>query len=649
MSFLNESALWEAGIYQLEITDPVLGGANGVANVQAKQLANRTTFLNEADQVRGYDLTGSAFAGASLDTKLANALATVDHGTRLILPPTEDWWDYEGDHIIDLSTDTGRWLEICGHHSRIKYYGSGTFLTFAADITGIMNPRSTIRGLVIEPDENNHWLGTAIRIQDVGGIMIDRCSIARFGVGLNMRNLAASNYIENTIISNSMIRGCRTQILADVVDGDGSQRATHLINTLLSTTYNPSGYARDDEGDEGEIWHNGLVIDSAWWYHSCIQASLNGKRSRSVMIKLLGGSIQGSWLHFEGEGDAGDEHIVGLWLGEGADGRMASARGSRGLITITGMPDPSGEISEGPNDPVSQLIYDQRTGLGVNQHFGDIQIRGDWNLSPEPPAAMPYLILPQESTIKDDEPTQWPLSGVVTTAGEILKEEYYQHDIGGWNPFWRVDYASPGLALQTTAFASTRPIRLESFPTNERYLTFQDADLETADDIHYIDITDQHTDVIRTFFAGNLDQIRGGILGQVLNVAAMDKALVLKHYTKTNETGITIESSDVEIGDTSVDLKGLTAKIQPGFVFTVANDSTEYTVTTCGAPANTIATVTFSPAAVVAWAHDAVATVRCRSTIKLAGRADWSKPHDFSGVRLVYVEHALHGQFWLQI
>ena len=45
MATLAESASWEAGIYQLETSDPVLGGPDGIDNLQAKQLANRTLFL----------------------------------------------------------------------------------------------------------------------------------------------------------------------------------------------------------------------------------------------------------------------------------------------------------------------------------------------------------------------------------------------------------------------------------------------------------------------------------------------------------------------------------------------------------------------------------------------------------------------------
>lgn len=45
MAGLVETAQWEDEIYQLETTDPVEGGADGIDNKQAKQLANRTQFL----------------------------------------------------------------------------------------------------------------------------------------------------------------------------------------------------------------------------------------------------------------------------------------------------------------------------------------------------------------------------------------------------------------------------------------------------------------------------------------------------------------------------------------------------------------------------------------------------------------------------
>ena len=47
MANVKEIETWEPGIYQLETTDPVMGGEDGIDNLQAKQLANRTLYLKK--------------------------------------------------------------------------------------------------------------------------------------------------------------------------------------------------------------------------------------------------------------------------------------------------------------------------------------------------------------------------------------------------------------------------------------------------------------------------------------------------------------------------------------------------------------------------------------------------------------------------
>ncbi len=47
MATLPEQSVWTEGIYQLETSDPVMGGPDGVDNQQAKELANRTKYLKE--------------------------------------------------------------------------------------------------------------------------------------------------------------------------------------------------------------------------------------------------------------------------------------------------------------------------------------------------------------------------------------------------------------------------------------------------------------------------------------------------------------------------------------------------------------------------------------------------------------------------
>ena len=45
MANLRETSVWETGVYQLETSDPVMGGENGISNRPLRQLANRTAWL----------------------------------------------------------------------------------------------------------------------------------------------------------------------------------------------------------------------------------------------------------------------------------------------------------------------------------------------------------------------------------------------------------------------------------------------------------------------------------------------------------------------------------------------------------------------------------------------------------------------------
>lgn len=47
MANLPESSNFDAGVYQLETTDPVIGGPSGVSNTPLKNLANRTKYLKD--------------------------------------------------------------------------------------------------------------------------------------------------------------------------------------------------------------------------------------------------------------------------------------------------------------------------------------------------------------------------------------------------------------------------------------------------------------------------------------------------------------------------------------------------------------------------------------------------------------------------
>lgn len=47
MGKLKETPTWENDIYQIEVTDPALGGESGPVNTAPRQLANRTRYLKD--------------------------------------------------------------------------------------------------------------------------------------------------------------------------------------------------------------------------------------------------------------------------------------------------------------------------------------------------------------------------------------------------------------------------------------------------------------------------------------------------------------------------------------------------------------------------------------------------------------------------
>lgn len=72
MANLQEVVSWEAGIYQLETGDPVLGGPGGISNKQAQALANRTAYLKKhVDDIEG----GNTAAGKADKLSTARNIA----------------------------------------------------------------------------------------------------------------------------------------------------------------------------------------------------------------------------------------------------------------------------------------------------------------------------------------------------------------------------------------------------------------------------------------------------------------------------------------------------------------------------------------------------------------------------------------------
>jgi phage-related tail fiber protein len=110
MANLPETPQWEDGIYQIEVSDPVLGGPDGITNRPIKQLASRTLYLKQqveqgasdlADHIAADDphtqyapkesptFTGTPTAPTPASSDNSKKLATTEFVARIISALTE--------------------------------------------------------------------------------------------------------------------------------------------------------------------------------------------------------------------------------------------------------------------------------------------------------------------------------------------------------------------------------------------------------------------------------------------------------------------------------------------------------------------------------------------------------------------------------
>ena len=142
MAYLPEENTYEAGIYQLELTDKVMGGADGISNLQGKQLANRTKYLkSETDRLETEKV--------AVNTKgQANGVASLDANGRIPysqLP--ESAMEYKG--TWDASTNTPALADGTGNTGDMYIVSVAGIVDFGSgDITFYEGDRVVYNGSV---------------------------------------------------------------------------------------------------------------------------------------------------------------------------------------------------------------------------------------------------------------------------------------------------------------------------------------------------------------------------------------------------------------------------------------------------------------------------------------------------------------------
>ena len=81
MGVIKENANWESSIYQIEPTDPVIGGENGPANTQARQLANRTAYLKTQDDAKTAEISEARGTYGNLNERITALQQSRKYGT----------------------------------------------------------------------------------------------------------------------------------------------------------------------------------------------------------------------------------------------------------------------------------------------------------------------------------------------------------------------------------------------------------------------------------------------------------------------------------------------------------------------------------------------------------------------------------------
>ena len=135
MAALVEAETYEAEIYQLEITDPVIGGPDGIDNLQGKQLANRTNWLKaKIDSILSMSFINTAVAENPGDTDLYGFYDSLTGMVRKVSHTTLKALFFSSPNLTETPTING--INLSPNKGRNKLINAN----------GLVNQRSYVSG-----------------------------------------------------------------------------------------------------------------------------------------------------------------------------------------------------------------------------------------------------------------------------------------------------------------------------------------------------------------------------------------------------------------------------------------------------------------------------------------------------------------------
>lgn len=261
MADLPETSEWTPGIYQLETSDPVLGGPEGVDNLAPKQLANRTRWLK--DQIEKI-LSGASNVGKAVRLATARTISLTGAAT--------------GSNTFDGSANVAIALTLAdssvsaGSYTKVTVNAKGLVTAglpmVAADVPNIdwskinSGKPSTLDGYGItdaQPASANlsalaALSSTGLYVSTGAGTAVVR-SIAIAGAGLSIANgngvlgnptlslstsgVAAGSYAKVTVDTLGRVTAGSAMVTADVPNLDWNKITSGKPSTL-------SGYGIND-------------------------------------------------------------------------------------------------------------------------------------------------------------------------------------------------------------------------------------------------------------------------------------------------------------------------------------------------------------------------------------------------------------------
>jgi hypothetical protein len=131
MANLNESDLWEAGIYQLEEDDPVLGGPTGIDNRAPRQLANRALY-QRLRNVTPWDATLSYPASVAYVSYSGTTWKSVGESLNIAPGADPEKWTRWGHTDGELAAKLGN--AVVSHEARADPHGKYAFWNALASV-----------------------------------------------------------------------------------------------------------------------------------------------------------------------------------------------------------------------------------------------------------------------------------------------------------------------------------------------------------------------------------------------------------------------------------------------------------------------------------------------------------------------------------